>query len=204
MHDLSNWCVYQVVKSVRVVSGLRSCMILLQYGHAIEASVVLRTVGDFTGDMMFAQEAIRSGIDTADQARERSGFFKDFIGHPKQQYAGGFKVRRPERKKVQAAQARYLSPKNPHEVKELLLAVEQTMSGYVHGSYSTIMEMYEGNREEFDMQGMLGSRRISECLAAVSLHVDMALAALILVAIELRDKEMAGKIEMLRQENAGA
>ena len=47
LHDKPNWYIYHVVKAVRVVSGLRACMVLLQYGHTVEAYVLLRTVGDF-------------------------------------------------------------------------------------------------------------------------------------------------------------
>ena len=94
--------------------------------------------------MTFAQEAIKSGVNTADQEREIKRFFEDFKDHPKQAYGGEFKVHRPERSKVQAAMARFLNPENPHDVKQLLVAMDQTMSGYVHGSYSTIMEMYRG------------------------------------------------------------
>ena len=37
------------------------------------------------------------------------------------------------------------------------------------------------------MQGMVGSRRMTECLAGIDLYLDTALAALLLVAMELRD-----------------
>lgn len=200
LYESPTWLVYQLLKGVRVVSGLRGVMILLQYGHAVEAASVLRTVGDFIGEMMFAQDAIKSEKPTPTQQREFASFFEDFRDHTKRQYAGKFKVHRPERGKIQAAQARYFNPENPYEVKKLITAIDHAMSGYIHGSYSTVMEMYEGHREEFDMQGVLGSRRMTELLEVTRVYTEMALAALALMAVEVRDGAGLTKLEMFRRE----
>ena len=118
---------------------------------------MLRTIDDFIAEIQFAQEAIATGINTADQEKEFAQFFYEFKDDPEQKISGNFKVYRAERKKVQASQSRQLHPENSHAVRMLAGAIDDTFSGYVHGSYSTIMEMFAGGRDEFDMEGILGS-----------------------------------------------
>src|SRR5665213_4438401 len=64
LYDAPSWQIYQVLKGVRLVSALRCAMILLQYGHVIEAGVLLRTIDDFIAEIQFAQEAIANGTPT--------------------------------------------------------------------------------------------------------------------------------------------
>ena len=48
------------------------------------------------------------------------------------------------------------------------------------------------------MQGMLGSTRVAESIQALSCYVEMALGALILLALNLRDHESLGRLTRLK------
>jgi hypothetical protein len=189
LYESPTWVTYQLLKAVRAVSAIRGALILLQYGHTVESNTLLRTIADFIADMIFAQDAIEAGANNAEQERELNQFFEDFMDHPRLQHAGTFKMRRAQRDKIQAAQGRYFDEKNPHRPRMLAGAIDHVFAGYVHGSYSTAMEMYAGGRDTFEMQGLLGSSRVAESLEALSCHVEMALSALILLSRNLLDRE---------------
>ncbi|HEY1656307.1 MAG TPA: hypothetical protein VGF86_14475 [Candidatus Tumulicola sp.] len=198
LYEKPTWVTYQLAKAVRLVSAIRAALILLQYGHTVEANALLRIIADSIADTIFAQDAIKAGLNNAEQERDSTQFFEDFKDHPRLQYAGTFKMHRAERKTIQAAQGRYFDESDPHRPRMLAAAIDHVLSGYIHGSYSTAMEMYAGGRDEFDMQGMLGSTRVAESLQALSYYVEMALGALILLAINLRDHESLGRLTGLK------
>ncbi len=66
-----------VLKAVRVVSGLNALMALLRSGHTVEMGVIFRTVDDFLGEIMFVEEAMRTGQPTANQQRFIEQFFAE-------------------------------------------------------------------------------------------------------------------------------
>jgi hypothetical protein len=78
LYENPTWKTYQMLKSIRLVSTLRSIMVLLQYGHSVEANVLLRTAYDFIADVAFAQDAIANKVNTVEQEREFTQFFERF------------------------------------------------------------------------------------------------------------------------------
>jgi hypothetical protein len=45
-----------ILKSVRIISGLNSCLVLLESGHISEVAVILRTINEFQGDIISFEE----------------------------------------------------------------------------------------------------------------------------------------------------
>ena len=62
---------------------------------------------------------------------------------------------------------------NPSDAQELLRTTHQTLSGYVHGAYPHIMEMFGGTQPH--LNGMLGTPRIDEWRGQLILYVYRAL-----------------------------
>jgi hypothetical protein len=60
------------------------------------------------------------------------------------------------------------------------------------------MEMYEGNRGEYDMTGMLNSHCVAESLQGLSYCLEMALGTLIQLAINLKDPGSMDRLKALK------
>ncbi|MCX5726865.1 MAG: hypothetical protein NT030_06830 [Candidatus Saganbacteria bacterium] len=83
------------------------------------------------------------------------------------------------RKKVRAGVSRVLSNcVNPHDLHEILTTEENAFSGYIHGAYPHIMELYGGDPPRFHMNGMLDTPRIDEWRRQIEVHLDLSVCIL--------------------------
>jgi hypothetical protein len=79
---------------------------------------------------------------------------------------------------------------NPSDAQELLRTVHQAFSGYVHGAYPHIMEMYGGTPPTFHMAGMLNTPRIAEWQAQLTGYVQRLIIASVFVARKMGTPEL--------------
>ena len=94
-------------------------------------------------------------------------------------------------KKIHATFAKLVSTElNSSDAQELLRTTQQAFSGYVHGAYPHIMEMYGGNPPQFHMSGMLGTPRIEEWREQLVGYVYRVSMASVFVARKLGLEEM--------------
>lgn len=155
--------IVQLCKAVRVVSTLNACLDLLPRAQYAEILMLLRCAFDYLGEIVFLHEAVTTGEPTADQQRFIDHFFEEYGGETAEEIVAnpprGSVV---ERKKIQASQGRQLTPEDPHSTQKTGLAIDAVMSGYVHGSYQSTMELYEGGTWRFRMRGMMNTPRALE------------------------------------------
>lgn len=178
---------FQVLKAVRIVSGLRACMALLRVGHTQEIGVLLRTIQDFTEDIQYVQEAHETGQRTAGQQRIMDHFFKSDLKSTEEMLDNQSKLQRVTRKEKVASQARLFNPvQNPDRTQRMLNAIGDGLSGYVHGDYPQIMELYEadldGGPERFRMRGMLGTPKIKPFRQQIGFYVHRSLNTFAVIA----------------------
>ncbi|HEV2283798.1 MAG TPA: hypothetical protein VGX75_15545, partial [bacterium] len=65
--------------------------------------------------------------------------------------------------------------------------VDNTYSGFVHGSQASIMDLYEGgDRERFRVHGMLGTQRIPTYRRELAHYTHRALNTLGVIALFMR------------------
>lgn len=152
---------YQVLKAVRIVSGLYSMRLLVENGMIEESGVLARTITHFQTEIEFVQEAHETGEPTKKQQEIVDSFFKkkhripDLDKDiPKAPTVG--------RKYVRASIARTLEPfAEYNRTRRILEAVDYGLDGYVHGEYPHTMELYQMGdafrRGKFRMSGMLGT-----------------------------------------------
>jgi hypothetical protein len=76
----------------------------------------------------------------------------------------------------------------------------QAFSGYVHGAYPHIMEMFGGNPPRFHLSGMLNTPRIDEWHGQLVGYVYRLTMASVFVARKLGIKEMEQHIRELVRE----
>jgi hypothetical protein len=159
--------VYHVafLKSVRMVSGLNACLCMLEDGYYQEIMVVLRTIDDFFSDILFILENSQRGKLNASQKLFIEDFFKEEFVNPDNPLENSERRSTVPRKKIWASVARQIGQfANPSDAQKILQVTNDAFSGFVHGAYPHIMELYGGRTPHFHVNGVLGSPRIQACI----------------------------------------
>ncbi|NQT51948.1 hypothetical protein HQ576_07855, partial [bacterium] len=140
----------QILMAVRVASGLNAAMTLLRDGFCQEVAVLFRTVSDFLLAIWFLEDGMSSSIVRASFQRFVQSYFSQQIRTNEDLATGSSKPWYLPTKKKIAAAARMLGQcGNPDEARRILEAQEELLSGYVHGCYRQVMELYRcGSRHE--------------------------------------------------------
>lgn len=192
--------VIQILKAVRVVSGLHGALHLIRVGHYQEAAVILRVVHEAIQDIDVLDEAHHSsaGATSSQQQLVDEFFASDDARRLSELLAGKVQpVPRVARRKKRAALERRLSGvPSPVPVRPMIEAVEAVLDGYAHGGYAQIMEMYiaSDNREGFVMRGVNDPTRAALFVTWFSQFVFHALNS---VAEVLRDAKCGSDAERL-------
>ncbi len=147
---------FQFLKAVRVVSGLNAIMYLLEEGYGQEIGVLARTVFDFLDEIKYIQEAHEVGKQTAGQKKIVDDFFASTLKTADELMQNLDKSNRVGKKEIIASITRLLSKFiNPDRMSKIQQVLHQVYSGYVHGDYPQIMELYDGHINKFRLRGML-------------------------------------------------
>ena len=148
---------------------------------------MFRTIDDAVGDFFFVDEVIDTGNANAAQAKYLAEYFDDAKSVNDNE----------RRRKVQAAEARFLWKGNPSGSKQSVKTIDNTFSGIVHGSYSSIMDMYGGNPARFHAEGV--PVRFIEYRVHLGIYVHRGLNVFFKVAYNLGLHNLAESIRDLRQ-----
>lgn len=193
-----------VLKGARVVSGLNALAGLLQFGHTDEMGVIIRTVDDFLGEILFIEEAVKTGKPTTDQQRFIDQFFAEDDFSVEEMMATNAK--RPPGvplRSIQASEARVLgefADKGPDRVQRMTRTVDAAYSGHVHGSYMSAMELYRGGDDEgFMLKGTRGSPHIKTYLGELARYVHRSLNIFASIAHGFALLELAARLLSIRK-----
>ena len=146
------------LKAVRIVSALNAVLVLLEHGFVQELGVLFRTIDEFHEDIMFLLSPQADGGLSKAQIQSLNEFYQEEFSDPKNPLMSKQKRNRVPRRKVYAALGRATGDiVSPSDRAELHRTVGQAMSGFVHGAYPHIMELYGGNPPHFHLNGMLGT-----------------------------------------------
>lgn len=190
-----------VLKAVRVVSGLNAASMLLEAGYIVEMGVLFRTIDDYVDEITFVGEVVEKGTATADQSRFIEAFFEDDTRTTTELLQDQPRRKRVERKKIHASEERTLGkfvPKSPGLVRRMSRAIDDVYSGMVHGSLSSIMELYDGDREQFRIRGMLGHRLMRVYRIELAHYTHRALNTLAMIALFLRIVDLGDHLRNIR------
>lgn len=159
--------VAQVAKAVRAASGLRAALHLADRGYTVECGTVLRTVADFSAEILYMGEALLEGRLTPDQERFVRQHFAplpldpdDLAAREREAYVGRKDIGRAHRR----IQEKFGAPADAMAKIEGYL--NKGYDSYVHGSNESAMELYDAKRNSFMLHGHLSPRFV--CLAKVS------------------------------------
>ena len=154
------------LKGVRIVSALNASIALLERGHIQECSVLYRTIDEFLEDIVFLKPPGADEEPSEAQQKFLTEFYQEEFDTGKSPLSSTQKRHRVPRRTIYNAIAQITSAfLNTYDGRELHRTISQTMSGYVHGAYPHIMELYGGDPPHYHLEGMLGT---AACLEAAS------------------------------------
>ncbi len=188
------------LKGVKLVSTLKGAQILLVHGHVQEVGALCRMADDFCCEILFF---LRPLLDDESPSQHQVKFFEDFFQEEFEDTDHLVKSHQSRdsvtRTKINAGVAKITEDElNPHDAQNVFSIVHKTFSGYIHGAYPHIMEMYGGNPPHFHMSGMLNTPRISEWEGQLIIYVQRALMVTEVVAMKFGLAEVDDEIKKVR------
>jgi hypothetical protein len=163
-----------LLRGIRIISAFSAIRGLLTNGYVQEISVILRTVDEFQDDIVFLLENYPADELSPQQQKFMQEMGKEQYDDINRPFATKTKREPPVRKKVKASVSRLLNPvMNTNDSKEISQLSTDSLSGYVHGTYPHIMELYGGPppSSHFHMKGMLGTPRIETWMRFVAVYL---------------------------------
>jgi hypothetical protein len=149
------------LKGIKIVSTLNAAVILLEKGFNQEVGALCRIVDDCCNDVMFMCLNLQGEPD-----KQKMQFFNDFFQEEFDDVRNPLDSRRKRepvrRKAIHAAFGNAAKGiLNPSDSQKAQYVIHGAMSGYIHGAYPHIMELYSGSPPTFHMEGVKGTER--EC-----------------------------------------
>lgn len=189
------------LKCIRAVSSLNACVVLLEHGYVQEIGALCRCIDDFNQDVFFLASPLGKYGLSEHQMRVVKDFFQEEFDNIDNPFCSTQKRNSVPRSKVLAGIARIQGqPLNPSDAQEMHRTLQQSFSGYVHGAYNHIMEIYGGSRENlyYHMRGLSGTQRIPEWTEALTNNVYRTMIAVEVVAKRCNDAASTEAIRSAR------
>lgn len=192
------------LKTVRIVSLLNASLCLLEKGHPQESYILCRAIDEAVEDAIFLALPIGDTGTSDNQQKMLKEFYQEEFDHPSDPLSSTSRDR-VGRKKIRAAMSSIpINAGDPHTTRTVLKSIDQTFSGFVHGAYVHIMEIYGGSPAKYHMRGMSGTPRISECEDNFVSYIYRSILAVEAVAHRAQCKELALRINELGKKFDGA
>jgi hypothetical protein len=191
------------MKCIYICSALHASCALLLNGFAQEVYILCRGVDEAGEDIRVL--AIPRGTDAKTdnlQVRLLEDFFQEEFEETAQvRFMVSAKRDRVSRKDIHAALMKLEGAEiDPSTLRHALNTVHKAFSGFVHGAYVHIMDMFDGRR--FHMRGMAGMPRLDQAEEAFSYYVYRAFLAVRVVAKRTGDGELDAHLKQISDQFA--
>jgi hypothetical protein len=188
------------LNGVRYVSLLNASRTLFMFGFFHEMGILARCMDEALEDVVFFIR--RTGEDGGLSKRQREAlaeFYQEEFEDISVSMLRNNERRRVPRKSIRAAIA--VLPENevnPHDAAQIHGTIYDTFSGYVHGAYPHIMELYGGWPPRYHTQGMRNTPRQAEAAQQLVLYVHRGIMVGQCVAIKLERWDVVDQILALQ------
>ena len=139
--------VVALLKLVRAAHGVGAIDVLCRAGFFIDFGALIRGINDSVSEIYFLLERFPNTSDNVNQ------FITEFFSRTIDNYLSDETPQVPT-KKIRSAVVRVLKGSHDDTTHKLLERIFKIFSGYVHASYSHIMEVYNGNTLSFNLRGV--------------------------------------------------
>lgn len=166
------------LKGVKLVSTLNAALVLLRHGYFHEVAALCRMATDFVNEILFMKEALDGDKLSKDQEQLFAEFFQEEFEDVDDPLGTSKKRSTVARRKIYAAFGQIVSEGlNPSDAKNVATIIHRTLSGYIHGAYPHIMELYDGEPPHFHMDGMPGTSREEEWREQLIVNIHQGIMA---------------------------
>lgn len=184
------------LKGVKILSSLNACMVLLRAGYAQEIGALCRIIDDCWNEIFFLLKPQDGDNFSKEQIQFLEDFFQEEFDKPKNPLGSSQKRTNVPIRKIHAVFGKMAKTEmNPSDAQELMRTTHQALSGYVHGAYPHIMEMFGGIKP--NLNGLLGTPRVDEWRAQLIGYVYRTIMASSFIALKLGLDEMDKKVRNL-------
>ncbi len=186
-HPIKTIELFCLLKGIKLISTLNAALVLQREGYVQEIASLCRMADDLYYEVLFVINSQQNSLD-ANQKEMISEFYKEEFTKPDEPLRSHQSRSSVSRRIINASfgkSAGLWIQTNPYEAQLSAEINHKTLSGYVHGAYPQIMELYGGQLPKYHMSGMLNTPRIntSECLLVT--YVYRAIMATFLIAYKL-------------------
>lgn len=189
------------LKCVRAVSSLNASMELLSRGYVQEIGALCRCIDEFCQDVMFLATPLGDNGPSEQQKRMVEEFFQEEFSDYENPLASADRNRVPRTKVLSGISRIKGQPVNPSDAQRMHEVLNSTYSGYVHGAYPHIMEMYGVNKSggRYYTNGFLGTPRVEEWTEYLSNYFGRTLIAVEVVSKRCGDSSTSRKLRAARE-----
>lgn len=189
------------LKGAKVVSTLNAALILYRHAYPQEVASLCRMADDFLNEIMFI--LVPQDGEEVDQSQRQflENFFQEEFDEPGDPLGSEQKRKTVPTKKIHAAFGKLVADEiNPSDSQTMLRTVQQTLSGYIHGAYPHIMELYGGNPPRFHLSGTPNSPTTAGWEKQLIGYVYRAIMVTVLVARKLQFAHLEPPLRTLMYE----
>ena len=134
------------------------------------------------------------GEGSKDQIRFINEFFQEEFDDTEKAPVSTKRDRVPRKKISAALSKRDFLDINPSDLQSTQRTLLQAFSGYVHGAYPHIMELYGGIPPKYHTSGMIGTPRIEECEDQLVNNVFRSLLSAEMIAARTNRPDVRAKL----------
>lgn len=145
--------VYLFMKAMRYVSLLNSARVLTANGFFQEVGIICRCLTETKDDFFFIAMS-NSASNKERREQHLAEFYLEEFKSRTTALLESNKRNRVSRKNIHATIAVSNTTVNPSDATQVLSTLETAYSGYVHGAYGHIMELYGGLEFRFQVNGL--------------------------------------------------
>jgi hypothetical protein len=185
-------------KAVNVCSLLGATATLLRAGHLHEAYALCRIMDEQGEDILFL--TLRSTQTSSHRDRFLAEFYQEEFADVDDAFSNIGRDRVPRQKIRAAIYAKDSGLADPSTAVAAARTYTQGFSGFVHGPYVHIMDLYGGDPPDFHTGGLVGTPRMTEALRSVPFNFFRASVAIASVCVVTGNADLADAADVVMRE----
>lgn len=176
------------LKLARIASLTNACLDLMEKGYVQEIYILCRAIDEASEDIKFFALPLGETGTNQSQMNHLKEFYQEEHEDADDPLSSTSRHRVP-RQKIRSAFSNIQTDfGDPHLKQKVASSISQLFSGFVHGAYVFIMEMYD---QKYHMCGMPNSPRLLECADNFSNHLYRSILALEALCYRIRRHDIA-------------
>ncbi len=159
------------LKLVRIASLLNASLCVMKKGFVQEAYILCRAIDEAVDEITFLALKIDGDGASLKQMKMLKEFYQEQFQDPLNVLNSVPRDRVGRKDIIAAISNMPIESSDPHTRNKVVKSLHEVFSGFVHGAYVHIMEMYGGRPARFHMKGMPNSPYMISCINNFAHHL---------------------------------